>query len=121
MKKTILIMVLLSGIILAGNKTIGTENVTYEKIESTLIQGLDSKNMGLSASSAYMLGEIKSEYSVNKLAKILRESDNEKLKIMAALSLYKIDTERSRFVLKQRCKYEQNKNVKKFCRHLNRL
>lgn len=118
MRKTILMMILLTGILFAGNKTIGNENVTYQQIETTLINGLESENSGLSTSSAYMLGEIKSKNSVDILSQILRNSDNEKMKMMAALSLYKIGTERSKFVLKQRCRFEDNKNVKKFCKHL---
>jgi len=107
-----------SSVLFAGNKSIGNKNVSYEQIETTLLVGLNSDNFGLKVSSAYMLGEIKSESAVNKLTLLLRESDNEKVRLVAALSLLKIGTERSIFMVKQSRRFNESKNVRDLCTHL---
>ncbi|MEN8192828.1 MAG: HEAT repeat domain-containing protein [Bacteroidota bacterium] len=107
-----------SAVLFAGDQTINNKSVSYEQIEQTLIQGVNSENFGLKVSSAYMLGEIKSEKSVNLLTKILRESDNEKLRLVAALSLLKIGTDRSIFMVKQSRRFNESENVRDLCEHL---
>jgi len=107
-----------STLLFAGDHTIKNKSVSYEQIEATLLVGLNSENFGLKVSSAYMLGEIKSENSVNALVKMLRENDNEKARLIAALSLLKIGTERSIFMVKQSRRFNENENVRDLCTHL---
>ena len=124
MKKLITLLVLVvfflfsSSVLFAGNKSIQNQSVSYEQIESTLLAGLNSDNYGLKVSSAYMLGEIKSEYAVNDLTMMLRDSDNEKMRLVAALSLLKIGTERSVFMVKKSRRFNDSENVRDLCDHL---
>jgi len=107
-----------SSVLFAGNKSIGNNSVSYEQIETTLLTGLNSDNFGLKVSSAYMLGEIKSASAVNRLTTLLRDSDNEKVRLTAALSLLKIGTERSIFMVKQSRRFNASENVRDLCTHL---
>jgi len=124
MKKLINLLVLVvfflfsSSILFAGEKSIENKSVSYEQIETTLLVGLKSDNFGLKVSSAYMLGEIKSECAVNELTRMLRESDNEKVRLIAALSLLKIGTDRSIFIVKQSRRFNESENVRDLCAHL---
>ena len=114
----LLIVLLASSNLLAGESEIQTNNISYDQIEKTLTQGVNSDNFGLKVSSTYMLGEIKSENSVNLLTKMLRESDNEKLRLVAALSLLKIGTDRSIYMVKKSRVFNSNENVRNLCDHL---
>ena len=114
----VLFLLLTSTVLFAGDQSIKNISVSYEQIEATLIKGLNSDNFGLKVSSAYMLGEIKSERSVNQLSKILRENDNEKARLIAALSLLKIGTERSIFMVKQSRRFNEKEYVRDLCAHL---
>ena len=69
-------------------------------------------------SSVYMLGEIKSEKAVNELTQMLRENDNEKVRLVAALSLLKIGTDRSIFMVKKSRRFNDSENVRDLCAHL---
>jgi HEAT repeat protein len=90
----------------------------YQNTEKTLLEGLNSDNLGLQVSSAVMLGEIKSENSVNALTKALRNSDDTRLRKAAAQSLAKIGTERSLFVIKQAIRFDDDENVRTICTKL---
>ena len=124
MKKLITLLILVifflstSSILFASDKSIENKSVTYEQVETTLLTGLNSDNFGLKVSSAYMLGEIKSESAVNELTRMLRESDNEKIRLIAALSLLKIGTDRSIFIVKQSRRFNKSENVRDLCTHL---
>lgn len=93
------------------NKT----SCTYEQVEENLIVGVQSDNLGLRVSAAYFLGEIKSEKSVIPLMKMLKSSDNEKERIMAALSLYKINTAIGNFAVKRRAIFDDSQRVRNLC------
>lgn len=88
---------------------------TYEQVEDNLIVGVQSDNQGLRISAAYFLGEIKSEKSVIPLMKMLKSSTNEKERIMAALSLSKINTGKSNFAVQRRAKFDDSKRVRRIC------
>lgn len=100
---------------LAFPDNISKEHPKYTQIENNLIKGLQSGNHGLIFSCAYMLGEMQSERAVNELTKILRTSDKEDLQIIAALSLTKIGTERSIYVVKQEVRFADNEKVARLC------
>jgi len=124
MKKLITLLVLVvlflfsSSVLFAGDRSKKNKSVSYEQIETTLLVGLNSDNFGLKVSSAYMLGKIKSENAVNELTRMLRNSDNEKVRLVAALSLLKIGTGRSIFMVKQSRRFNDSQNVRDLCAHL---
>jgi len=95
----------------ASSKT----SCTYEDIENNLIVGVKSDNAGLRISSAYYLGEIKSEKSVIALMKILKSSSNEEERIMAALSLTKINSELGNFAVQRRAIFDDSQRVRRLC------
>jgi len=92
-----------------------------EKIEirqnsiSSLLIGLNSDNLGLKSSCAYMLGELKVTGAVVPLMKILRGDKNEDLRIAAALALYKIGTPLAINAVKQSARFDESRRVSKLC------
>ena len=85
-----------------------SRHLTYDRIETNLLVGLESDNLGLSVSSAFMLGEIKSEKAIIPLTRMLREADDERARIVAAISLIKIGSDRSTYVVKQGIQFNQS-------------
>jgi len=65
-------------------------NVSNEAIEETLLIGLNSDNLGLKISSAYMLGEIKAINAIPELTTFIKKVDNDKARLTAILALLKI-------------------------------
>lgn len=122
LKSSIVLFVLLSFLLtsfsLAGEKTIPNSNLPYNKVEKNLLIGLNSDNFGLKLSSAYMLGEIKSERAVIPLTRMLRDETDDRAKLVAALALIKIGTERSVYVVKDGIKFNESEKVRNMCEHL---
>ncbi|GJQ64511.1 MAG: hypothetical protein SCALA702_35640 [Melioribacteraceae bacterium] len=120
MKKYFLQTVVLISFMLAGFTSAGSfknlDENSYAKYESNLIAGLNSENLGLQISSAYFLGEIGSEKAVLSLVKLLRDSENEDLRIISALSLIKIDNELGVYMVKQAQKFNDNEKARSKCR-----
>jgi len=83
-------------------------------IQNFLI-GLDSENAGLTSSSAYYLGELSSNEAVIPLMKILRNSEQEELRISAALALLKIGDERGIYAIKRAIIFDESKRVSDIC------
>jgi hypothetical protein len=83
-----------------------------EGIEANLINGLNSNNHGLRVSSAYYLGEMKSDRAVIPLLKLLRNGETEAAKIIAAISLYKIDSGIGMYRLKWLSQNEENEMLR---------
>lgn len=102
----------------ASGKKITKDHPKYEQIEDNLLVGVNSDNFGLRVSSAYMLGEIQSERAVNPLTKMLREEQHEGARLMAALSLIKIGTERSLYVVKSNIRFNDCARVQNMCARL---
>jgi hypothetical protein len=93
------------------------EQRTFNKnlaIQNLLI-GLDSDNAGLTSSSAYYLGELNSGEAVIPLMKILRNSEQEELRISAALALLKIGDERGIYAIKRAIVFDESKRVNDMC------
>ena len=82
---------------------------------TNLMNGVKSGNQGLRMSSVYFLGELKSDEAVLPLMKILKSEENEVERIMAGLSLLKIDDSRGIFAIKQAIKYDECERVRKMC------
>ena len=108
--------ILLLVLFLASTTTFaGSDKTKDELIEKNLIVGLQSDNLGLKTSSAYFLGEYGSTKCVNSLLKVLKSGDTEEESISAAVSLYKIDSEKGLFAIKQRVKFDDSERVKRIC------
>lgn len=88
-----------------------------KSIETNLIMGIHSDNEGLRISSAYYLGEIKSNEAVFPLMKMLREESVEAARIMAALSLIKIEDPQGLFMVKRTAKFNDFERVRKLSEH----
>lgn len=80
-----------------------------------LMNGISSGNQGLRMSSAYFLGELKSDEAVIPLMRILKSDENEESRIMSALSLLKIKDSRGLFAIKQAIKFDDSERVRKMC------
>lgn len=81
----------------------------------TLQQGLNSDNAGLIAGCTYMIGEVRCQRSIVSLLNMLHNSDSEELRILAALSLYKIGDSRGLYAIKQSIKFDESKRVQRMC------
>ena len=100
----------------AGGSPVEEAKINYALVEANLLVGLSSDNAGLSASSAYYLGEIKSQKAVIPLMAKLRSNNGCcSQRIMAALSLYKIKDERGMFLIKRLAKLDPDKRVRRIC------
>lgn len=84
-------------------------------IIENLINGVNSGNQGLRMSSAYFLGELKSDEAVIPLMRILKSDKNEEARIMAGLSLLKINDSRGIFAIKQAIQFDECERVRKMC------
>lgn len=85
----------------------------YSTIETNLLVGLQSDIEGLKISCAYYLGEIKSTNAVMPLMEILRNDDSHAARIVAALSLIKIDDPQGVYMVKRTAKYNTDAGVRK--------
>ena len=85
-------------------------------IKESLLLGVKSDNLGLQSCAAYMLGEFCCDEAVVPLLKILHDHPYEEMRIMAALSLYKIADSRGIFAIKQAIKFDDSKRVRKLCK-----
>lgn len=112
MKKlsAIFFLLVFAGSLFASPKTTKDNNV-----EDNLIVGLNSDNLGLKTSSAYMLGEYGTSKSINSLLKVLKSGNTEEERISAAMALVKINTEQSMFAVKQNAKFDDSERVRKLC------
>ena len=86
-----------------------------ENTVSSLLEGLNSENLGLKSSSAYMIGELQLSNAVIPLLKILREEESDEMRIVAALALYKIGTPMAIHAVKQSIKFDESERVSKLC------
>lgn len=112
---TILLIVLYSIIStnVSANPKINVQ-IKQNTVESLMI-GLNSDNLGLKSSCIYMIGELQLSNAIIPLMKILRESENDDLRIAAALALYKIGTPLSVNAVKQAIRFDESERVSKHC------
>lgn len=119
MKRSILLfavsLLLLLSFRILPQETAKQNSSEMEACFKTLQQGLNSDNNGLVAGCAYMVGEIRCQRSVITLLKILHSNQSEELRILAALSLYKIGDARGIYAIKQAIKYDESKRVQQMC------
>jgi len=108
----ILILVFFSGVPSSSlTKDGDKKNEVSESTVASLLLGLNSDNIGLKCSSAYMLGELKVSSAVVPLMRVLHNDENEKVRISAMLALYKIGTPMSINAVKQAIKFDDSKRV----------
>lgn len=98
--------------IYAENAPSKKNRVSYKAIEETLLVGLNSDNLGLKISSAYMLGEIKSKNAIPELTAFINNIDNDKARLTAILALLKIASSESDVALNQN---DSNSEVSELC------
>ena len=72
----------------------------YDQVEQNLLAGIKSDNIGLQTSSAYFLGEMKSDKALIYLLKLAHYGNTEESRIIAGLSLYKIESDIGMYQLK---------------------
>lgn len=117
MKKYFPIMVLMVVLMFTtafAEQPVKVKTISSQTIES-LMMGLDSDNYGLKMSSAFMLGELSSEEAMFPLMHMLRTSDNEEERIVAALALYKIGSPVGMNIVKKAINFDESERVRKHC------
>ena len=86
-----------------------------ENTVSSLIEGLNSDNLGLKSSCAYMAGELQLSKAVIPLMRILHQDENDEMRIAAALALYKIGSPIAIHAVKQAVRFDDSERVSKLC------
>ena len=114
-KATILLLTLL----LMGTSNAGTNPKSKIQIKDntveTLIIGLNSDNIGLKSSSAYMIGELQLSKAIIPLLRVLHNEKNEEVRIAASLALYKIGSPLAIYAVKQAIRFDESERVRKLC------
>lgn len=95
-----------------NNYTVLTDEKYYQ-VEQNLLAGIRSDNIGLKTSSAYFLGEMKSDKSLIELLKLARSGKTEQSRIIAGLSLYKIESDIGMYLLKSLRKSDDSEKVRR--------
>jgi hypothetical protein len=112
----VIISFLLTGVSFATSLT--KRDSAIMKGEKNLLIAINNDNYGLKSSAIQILGEIKSEKAVIPLMKILKSSTDENLRMVAALSLYKIQSSMGMFAVRQAIRFDESARVRKMCLNL---
>jgi hypothetical protein len=99
----------------AGDKVQVTPRVTKEVVAINLMEGLGSSNRGVRESSAFMLGEEKVTRAVVPLMKMLKDSEEESSRIVAALALCRMGEPRGVYAVRMSAKFDQSQRVRVLC------
>ena len=116
--KFLLITILLTCLLIGASYAEGNPKEVTKISQNTILSlenGLKSENLGLKSSCVYMLGELKVSNTVIPLMRILRENENDELRIAAALALYKIGTPMAIHAVKQSIRFDDSERVSKHC------
>ena len=108
-------LLMLSSNSLLSQEMKSTKIVAGEACVKSLLNGLNSDNEGLQAGCLYMFGELCSDNGVIPLLKILHNDSREEMRILAALSLYKIGDSRGIFAVKRAIRFDDSERVRKMC------
>ena len=100
---------------IAGGKPDLGSPEKYDRAEVNLLIGLQSDNLGLRESAAFMLGELQSEKAVIPLLKMLRDDERESSRIVAALALCRIGDARGVYAVKRATHFDDSKLVQQRC------
>jgi hypothetical protein len=90
-------------------------NLLENKSEDILLQEVSSGDIELKASSVLSLGELQSQKAVIPLLKILKSDNDERARLSAALSLYKIGDSRGIYAIKKAIRFDESKRVQRLC------
>ena len=99
----------------ATDKVQVTPRVTKESIAINLMNGLTSENKGVRESAAFMLGEEKITRAIVPLMKMLRDSEEESSRIVAALSLCRLGEPRGVYAVRMAAKFDNSEKVRTLC------
>ena len=116
--KTVTTLIILSLFLIVASNAIANPKTTTQIRDNTvesLIIGLNSDNLGLRSSSAYMIGELRLSQALIPLLRILHTEKNEELRIAAALALYKIGSPIAINAVKQAVRFDDSERVSKLC------
>ncbi len=83
--------------------------------EANLLIGIRSQNLGLRTSAAMHAGDIGSEKAVSALMEMLKNDRDERARIVAALSLYKIGDPIGINAVRQAARFDESRRVRKLC------
>ena len=86
---------------------------TLMKVQTNLMKGLNSDNLGLEVSCAYFIGELGCCKARVHLMKLARSGETEELRIIAGLSLYKIHSDIGMYQLKGMAQTDKSSRVRK--------
>ncbi|UCH64378.1 MAG: hypothetical protein JSW63_07005 [Ignavibacterium sp.] len=111
----LLVLLTITSLGLAAEPAKETRLLNKEIVVENYLIGLHSENNGLMSSSAFYLGELRSGEAVIPLMKILKSSDEEELRIAAALALLKIGDERGIYAIKKAIRFDESKRVSDIC------
>ncbi len=115
MKKVSTLLIVFLSLLLV-NYISGFTPEKYKQIEDNLIKGINTDNRGLQISCAYFLGEMRSQRAVIPLMRMLKSGTTEEERIMAALSLSKIDSEKGLFAVKRSIEFDNSERVQRLCK-----
>jgi hypothetical protein len=90
-------------------------NPYQELTEKTLLNGLNCENCGVRASAAFMAGDLKIQSAVIPLMRVLKDSENETTRVIAALSLCRIGDARGVFAVKRAARFDSSERVRMAC------
>jgi HEAT repeat protein len=110
-----LLLVLVTIILLGSMSAIARDYKVKDCTVASLIMGINSDNFGLRTSSAYMLGELQCEKGVIPLMRMLKSEEREDARIVAALALLKIGSEKGIFAIKQAIRFDDSERVRRQC------
>jgi hypothetical protein len=85
----------------------------FDQIEKNMLIGIKSDNTGLQTSCAYFLGEMKSDRALIPLLRLVKNGRTEAARIIAALSLYKIESKIGMYRLKYLAKTDESELAKR--------
>ncbi len=97
-----------------GTNSNGNLPLSQEAIDNYIV-GVQSDNLGLKVSCAYFLGEYKVSEAIIPLMKILHSDKSDVARIVAALSLTKIGSDKSVFAVKQAARFDESERVRSLC------
>jgi len=108
-------MMLIASVAQAADRMNIQPQERYVKAEANLLTALASDNAGLQESAAYMLGEMGSTKAVVPLMRMLRASESESARIVAALALCRIGDSRGVYAVERAAQFDDSKNVQALC------
>ncbi len=99
----------------AGEPAKKSDAVVDQEAITNYLAGLNSDNDGIRFSCAYFVGEYNISEAVIPLMKMLHNEKTEGGRIIAALSLIKMDSDKAAYAVKQAAQFDGSERVRKLC------